>query len=262
MSKRSEFESFFKIPLFFYGTIGRRPVPFPRSKSENTYLSSKIRRVYAISFFAIFYIMGTNEGLFGIDKIVKKQYKESFGAISGFLFCMPACIKEFIIFKNQKKFDYIVMQMFKLFPEKTNPNYQFYNVAGARKHLQITQTYFGAQCLSFCNTWMFGPLVINFIGFIFKGHFEKQLPYYFLYPFDPLKDNLIFIGCYIFEVIIGYYSGMILLGADMLLGSVITCFSFQLDYISRRIENYEPNGTEKDDIFMSEITKLHTICLT
>ena len=93
--------------------------------------------------------------------------------------------------------------------------------------------------------------------FLLGKPFEKSFGFCAWYPIDT-NSTTTYILLIISQVYASYYAGVMFVGADLKLVSIMIQFKMHLDFISKSIRNYVPQKTEADMNFIKEIVRYHS----
>ena len=247
--EKVEFKSFLKYPNFFCSLAG-----LPKFKEKGNGILLWFWFLCLVNFLA-----STLEMIYIVEAIRhKKNFLQITELIPCFGYTMMAPIKALTIKWNTEKFCEVLEFIQRRFSssiadQKQLKIHQKLNKINAFFWILI-QLY-----LILVAVYSFVPCFEMAYSYLALGHFEKSLPYFYWFPFNPYKNNVLYVLCYFVQVFSAFFLIVEMLAADLLFYSASELISIQYNVLSHKLSGQKPSEEDLKQI-VEEHNGLIQIC--
>ncbi|XP_055377877.1 odorant receptor 67c-like [Condylostylus longicornis] len=254
MNKLRTFKDFTRIPTIFYSSIGMQP---HQNNSVKSFLSN-----------FLFYFGEINLNICVVGEFIYLYF--AIGSFSTFLeatalapcigFCLVSDFKMIAIWFNKNLLLSMMKELTDIFPKTLELQNEF-KVIKYEKTININMIPFAALYMILIWTFNLMNLVTSTWKYLFMNmEFKPIQPYFIWYPFNE-NSPISFPIIYLLQCHAGYIAAVGTLATDLLLCCIVIQLSMHFDYLSYKIETFEPTYSMDDMKILNGYIKHHTKCL-
>lgn len=256
--------------MVYFDDFFQRTLDFLKPCGSEPYLHNFQRDTWKTVIIKIYYIIGlVHLDLLGLGECV--IFKIFITDPEMFLIAttMAPCIificgltyKEYVLWKESDTIYEIYDTLRAMFPDtlEKQAKYRAQHYCFFMQKVELT---FIASCCAFTTTFSLMPIFFGLRELlIFRGTWDRVLPYTVWYPFGTSEPLLWHVFLYIIQMHAAFLAGVCFMGADLMMCAAIAQHCMHLDYISRAILDYKPKGVHEDVVFLGQMAKYHGIIL-
>lgn len=252
-------EDFYSVPVFLFKCIGSSIPPFGKQNPRK--IKQKFLDIIHILMFCYLILFIGYILAYIFNAIEIKNYEMAL--ISGSSICgaISCVLKRLAMSLKIKEMRQIKDELESIFP-KTKAKLVWLKVKVYKQSVQKFCFYYTLITIGSCTCWCLKPVLIGLLKYVlYKRPYERDLIFYGYYFYDTRSNICIYIFSYFMEMVSGYFATILTFGIDMFICSIIIQCCMHFDFISRKLEEYNPRNAISNDNNILQLLILHRRCL-